>query len=60
MIKSQEREKYAIKILKVLSIILATFIIAFLTFNLGFVFAVQTDNINATQIVSAPIEKVVY
>lgn len=53
-----EKNKTKIKILTILSISLSTFIIMVMGFNTNTVFAEQTDTINKTRIVSAPINKV--
>jgi carbon monoxide dehydrogenase subunit G len=58
MTKLQRLEKSRSKILIIISISLLTFIIMVIGFNINTVFAEQTDTINKTRIVSAPINKV--
>jgi len=58
MRKLQRLKKSRTKILTISSISLSTFIIMVVGFNTSTVFAEQTDTINKTRIISAPINKV--
>ncbi len=58
MTKLQDLRKNTTKIFTVISLSFSAFIIMFVGFNLGTIFAEQTDTINTTRIVSAQIDKV--